>query len=84
MPALDRSSPILDSAVTVSFDIHDSAEWVYRSIGSDCTWLHHAPACGHANDLAIAFVHSAGEYRLIEPVPLPTAAFAALAIAGYS
>ena len=84
MPTLDRPASILDSSVTVALYIHDGTKWVYRSIGSDGTWLHHTPAGSHADDLSLAFVRSAGEYRLKEPVPLPAAAFTAFTVAGYN
>ena len=84
MIALDCPSAILDSAVTVPFDIHDSAKWVYGSIGRNCPWFCHAAAGRHSNYLALTLVRSAGEDRTKEPVALPAAAFSAFAVAGYS
>ena len=84
MPTFDRAAYILDDADAVAGDFKTGAESENGGICRDRAVPRGFSAGGHSDFLGLPFKFSVIVHRLAEtePAALPTAAFAAIAVAG--
>lgn len=77
---LDGAASILDTAVTIAFDVHNRAKWKLASIGGNRALTCFRATGGDAYLLNFPLQRTTGEHRPQQPVAFPATAFPALAV----